>query len=109
MSLCDHKVHPANAIEVIRHKPKYPNLEGFDAFKATKEQIWAFEARVLADQLALCTALAKKMGETAETEVPNREKWAEGIKKLVPELVGAYNDSQALCDLVGDTIDHPTT
>lgn len=104
-----HTEHSINAIKVIPHKAKYDNLESFEAFKATKEQIWAFEARVFADQLALCTALAKKMNETAETELSEHGKWREGIKQLLPKLVEAANDSKGLCDLVGDTIQQPTS
>jgi len=49
------------------------------------------------------------MEETAETELSNRAGWKAGIVKLLPELVTAHEDSKALCDLVGDTIDRPVT
>lgn len=91
--------YAANTLEVIRHDPVPANLESLDAFNATKEQIFAFEAQSMAASLALCVALVKKMDEAVETELSSHEKWQAGIRKLLPELVRAYNDSKVLCDL----------
>lgn len=91
-------------LKVIRHKPRYPSLESFDSFQANKEEIWSFQARVLATQLALCVALANKMNQTAD-ELPSRGEWKAGIEKILPQLVGAHNDSSSLCDTVGEIID----
>lgn len=49
--------------------------------------------------LALCVACLEKMDEAVETELSSHEQWKLGVRKLLPELVQAYNDSKALCDL----------
>ena len=61
----------------------------------------------MATQLALCVALVEKMDEAIETEIPDRPGWKAGVRKLLPELVKAYQDSKTLCDLVGTTIVEP--
>ena len=63
----------------------------------------------MATQLALCVALLEKMNEAIETEIPDRQGWKAGVRKLLPELVQTYQDSKTLCDLVGTTIDRPAS